>query len=112
QARGVARGSLVPVVTEPSESLVIALLAVMKAGAAYVPIDKAFPDRRKQAIASQCDAPLVLSTTSSTMTLPGSDVQSLDELLRQEPVKAFRAVDIQGHDAAYAIFTSGTTGQP
>ncbi|MCY0998088.1 amino acid adenylation domain-containing protein [Myxococcus sp. MISCRS1] len=112
QARGVARGSLVPVVTEHSESLIVAFLAVMKAGAAYVPIDKAFPDRRKQAIASQCDEPLVLSTTSSTMTLPGWEVQSLDELLRQAPVKAFREVDIQGHDAAYAIFTSGTTGQP
>ncbi|MFP6396647.1 AMP-binding protein, partial [Pseudomonas aeruginosa] len=56
--RGVARGELLPLLAERSAELVIAILAAAKCAAAYVPVDRRQPDRRKREILRQCQAPL------------------------------------------------------
>ena len=55
--RGVARGERLPLLAERSAELVIAILAAAKCAAAYVPVDRRQPDRRKQEILRQCQPP-------------------------------------------------------
>ncbi len=68
--RGVARGELLPLLAERSAELVIAILAAAKCAAAYVPVDRRQPDRRKREILRQCQAPLALATQAED--LPGN----------------------------------------
>ncbi len=68
--RGVARGERLPLLAERSAELVIAILAAAKCAAAYVPVDRRQPDRRKQEILRQCQAPVALATQAED--LPGN----------------------------------------
>lgn len=113
QSVGLGRGDLVLVQTERSARLLIALLAVVKTGAAFVPLDRNLPHNRKDYIARQCRARLVLSThDQDTAPLLTCDVRTLNSLLGAPPAATFEAVEVRGDDAMYVIFTSGTTGDP
>ncbi|RON09832.1 hypothetical protein BK659_07900 [Pseudomonas brassicacearum] len=113
QSRDIGRGDLVLVQAERSIELIIALLAVIKVGAAFVPMDRRIPQRRKEYIADQCAASIMLSTNSSdTSSLSSCEVKTIQELLEPPENIPFQPVDIYPDDAMYVIFTSGTTGNP
>ncbi|MDX2087106.1 MAG: amino acid adenylation domain-containing protein, partial [Kofleriaceae bacterium] len=97
-ARGVKRGDHVVVSVERSVDMVVAVLAVMRVGAAYVPIDPEFPEQRRAFM--RTDAGAVMELTDAT----------LREALASPPSLAGVAVD--GEDAAYVLYTSGSTGLP
>ncbi|MET8974175.1 non-ribosomal peptide synthetase [Streptomyces sp. NPDC004539] len=101
--RGVVPGDRVGVCLERSAELVVVLLAVLKAGAAYVPVDPAYPAERIAYTVR--DAGLRVMVTR----MPGFDgAVSPDELLGAEGV-----LPMPGGDApAYVIYTSGSTGRP
>ncbi|TDJ74246.1 amino acid adenylation domain-containing protein [Pseudomonas putida] len=114
--RGVAPGVLVGVAMERSSALLVALMAVIKAGGAYLPLDPDYPPERLAYMLADSGAALVLSQSWLAERLP----LAADRLLcldRDEPALAGLASDdlapLAGPESAlYLIYTSGSTGQP
>ncbi|RST04194.1 non-ribosomal peptide synthetase [Streptomyces sp. WAC05950] len=106
-ARGIGPESLVAVAVPRSLDLMVALCGVLKAGAAYLPLDPGQPEERNLQIMADAAPALVLSTGWEA---PGTPVLRLDAPLpAADP--APRPVVLPDHPA-YAIFTSGSTGRP
>ncbi|HEY4591399.1 MAG TPA: condensation domain-containing protein, partial [Thermoanaerobaculia bacterium] len=98
QARGVRPGDRVALLLERSAELVVAILGVLKAGAAYVPIDPAYPQERIAFLRADSGAALLL-TAADLEALDAYPAERLDlELAAELP--------------AYVIYTSGSTGTP
>ena len=115
QARGVGRGDVVAVALPRSRDLVVTLVAILRAGAAYLPLDPAQPaDRLERMLASAVPA-LVVSTRDASASLPA---QAPLFLLDEQPAggdAASAAAPLEPPrpaDAAYVIYTSGSTGDP
>ncbi|MEQ4724230.1 amino acid adenylation domain-containing protein [Nonomuraea sp. B19D2] len=112
---GVGGGSLVGVRLGRSAELVIALLAVLKTGAAYLPLDPDQPDDRVNFMINDAAAALVITESRFAQAL-GARLVVLDEdatraALAQRPgTDLGRAVDPD--DLAYVMYTSGSTGRP
>ncbi|MBJ2286483.1 amino acid adenylation domain-containing protein [Pseudomonas sp. MF6755] len=113
QSRNIGRGDYVLVQAERSIELIIALIAIVKRGAALVPVDRRLPQKRKEYIAKQCAASIILSTNSNDKSpLLSCEVKSIKELLHARDELPYQPVNILPEDAMYVIFTSGTTGNP
>ncbi|MDG6109855.1 non-ribosomal peptide synthetase [Dactylosporangium aurantiacum] len=111
---GVGRGDLVAVCAERSHELVVALLAVMRAGAAYVPLDPQYPAERLAFMLADAAAPVVLTQARLAGSLPpgGATVVVLDEPLPGGDAPEPDLDPPAPHDTAYVIYTSGSTGRP
>ena len=115
-ARGIRRGDLVGLCLERSLDLVVAMLAIVKAGAGYLPLELRFPPQRLAHILAETQAPVVLTDSTTRDALPthaGSTI-CLDDHARElaaEPTSAPPPVG-GGHDVAYVLYTSGSTGNP
>ncbi|MDO9418523.1 non-ribosomal peptide synthetase [Pararhizobium sp.] len=112
-AKGVSPGSHVVLFMPRSIDFVVATLAVLRVGAAYVPVDPASPLVRLQRMLARCAPALVI--TSGRTTLPGIDwpALSLQELCEDgqgapAPANGYGS----GDEIAYVLHTSGTTGEP
>ncbi|MEU8793000.1 amino acid adenylation domain-containing protein [Streptomyces sp. NPDC048643] len=116
-ARGHGRGAKVGVCLDYSIDMIVAILGTLKAGAAYVPFDPAYPAARLQLLLGQVPdlALIVASPATSTMVeSAGVEVIDLEQLaghLATLPATA-PDVDVTGDDLCYAVFTSGSTGTP
>ncbi|MCC4598284.1 amino acid adenylation domain-containing protein [Xanthomonas campestris pv. phormiicola] len=110
-AAGVRPGDRVAVVLPRSAPLIVAELAVLHCGAAYVPLDPAHPVERLSELLAHCAARAVLS--HSSMPLPGLRRPRLD-LDRLAPPAQCQAppIAVPAHSPAYVIYTSGSTGTP
>ncbi|MFI6876349.1 amino acid adenylation domain-containing protein [Streptomyces sp. NPDC050400] len=111
---GAGPGAFVGVSLPRSVDLPVALLAVLKTGAAYLPLDPDYPEERIAWMVRDAD-PVVVVGTSETLP-PGGSVLLLDD-----PAMAARLADTphgpapavrNPDDAAYMIYTSGSTGRP
>ncbi|MEU6235318.1 amino acid adenylation domain-containing protein [Kitasatospora sp. NPDC047058] len=112
--RGVRRGDLVGVALDRSADLVVALLAVMKTGAAYVPIDPAFPAERIRLVIESAAPKLVLTPPAPPANLsawPGLCL-GVDEATAGGAEAANPGIEVDAGDLAYVIYTSGSTGRP
>ncbi|MCP3145381.1 condensation domain-containing protein, partial [Pyxidicoccus xibeiensis] len=113
---GVGPESLVGVCLERSLEMVVALVGVLKSGAAYVPMDPAYPRERLAWMLEDTAAPVILTQERLTSVLPPHDakVLCLDtqwDSVASQPTS--RPVPLAGPEAlAYVIFTSGSTGRP
>ncbi|HET9381765.1 MAG TPA: amino acid adenylation domain-containing protein [Streptomyces sp.] len=112
--RGAGPGSVVGVHQERSGHLVVSLLAVLMAGAAYLPLDPALPLPRLSFQIEDAGAGLVLSTAALADGLTGTraDVLAVDRLLPGLPAPRRAIPDGRPDDIAYVIYTSGSTGTP
>ncbi len=99
-AEGVKTGDLVAISLDRSFEMIISLLAVLKAGAAYVPVDTSYPQERIDYIIADSKVSLVLNDES----LAEIDSSSFPT---NNPKTALTSSDL-----AYVIYTSGSTGQP
>ncbi|MEU0544990.1 non-ribosomal peptide synthase/polyketide synthase, partial [Nocardia sp. NPDC005978] len=113
-SRGVVRGSVVAVAMPRSADLVTALLAVVAAGAAYLPIDTEYPSSRIKFILNDADPVLVVTTAAAAAELPLGDrvPLCLDETALDGDVAGGELPGLSPSDAAYVIYTSGSTGRP
>ncbi|GEB55154.1 non-ribosomal peptide synthetase [Streptomyces gardneri] len=118
-ARGVGAEDVVGVALPRSPELVVALLAVMKAGAAYLPLDADHPRDRIAYMLSDAGARTVLTVRELAGELPGAgDVTHLllDDPATAEALAAQADTDpdvpVALDQAAYVIYTSGSTGRP
>ncbi|MFB8237929.1 non-ribosomal peptide synthase/polyketide synthase [Kitasatospora purpeofusca] len=114
RASGVGTGSRVTVLQRRSPELVVSLLGVLKAGAAYVPLDARAPRARHESILAETEASLLLVDAASASAAPGSDVPTI--VVDREPRLAEQpdtAPAVAGHpeQLAYLMYTSGSTGQ-
>lgn len=115
QSRGVKEGDIVGVHCRRSLDLVVACLAAMKSGAAYLPLDPAFPADRIAIYLEDSAAKFVISQADIATELPASGAEVL--LIDADPAIAASASEpldthVTGSDLAYLIFTSGSTGRP
>ncbi|KAM0346346.1 hypothetical protein ACHAPU_005777 [Fusarium lateritium] len=114
---GVGPETYVPLCFVKSAWTVVAMMAVLKAGGAFVPLDPTHPPERISFLVNNVDAKLVLCSASlehifdslniPTLTVSQKTACSLSSLSTESP-----CVSVQPHNAAYIIFTSGTTGLP
>ena len=111
--RGVVPGDIVGICMERSPELVIALLAIMKTGAAYLPLDPDYPPERIAFMIEDSQTRLVVADAAlaATLALPPDRTLLFDA---RAPVAGappmFPAV--ASDSAAYVIYTSGSTGRP
>jgi amino acid adenylation domain-containing protein/non-ribosomal peptide synthase protein (TIGR01720 family) len=106
----------VAVCLERSANLIVSLLGILKAGAAYVPLDPATPPIRLQFMLEDAQAAIVLTQKSLVSALPnhGARPICLDSdwpLIRQQPTSN-PTNRVNSEQLAYIIYTSGSTGQP
>ncbi|MFK7967132.1 MAG: amino acid adenylation domain-containing protein [Burkholderiaceae bacterium] len=114
-AQGVTQASLVGVYLDRSVEMLCALLAVMKSGAAYVPLDPMFPPDRLSYMAEDAQLELVLTQQSLADTTPGAGSRAvmLDAIDAQLAVQPSDSIVLQSRpQRAYVIYTSGSTGRP
>ncbi|MFD2672248.1 non-ribosomal peptide synthetase, partial [Marinicrinis sediminis] len=110
---GIKASHIVAIMLEPSLDMVIAVLAVWKAGASYLPIDHAYPTQRIQYMLGDSQAELLI--TSSRLR---SSVQAHCHLLEIDVCEVGHYADTnlpdkpEPNELAYLIYTSGSTGEP
>lgn len=115
---GIGAGADTPVgiCLEPSFDFIVALLAVMKAGAACLPLDPGYPKERLQFMLEDSQAPVLLTTEAlhSQFQRPGMLVVCVDSKRgliakesRENPTNSLNPANL-----AYVIYTSGSTGKP
>lgn len=117
RAKGIGKGSLVAVCMERSAELIISITAIVKAGAAYVPIDPAYPEERIAFILADTNAAVVITDdngTGGTKSWPDTLVLRIDDFPQQAGIfpETRVPVEIAPEDPAYVIYTSGSTGEP
>ncbi|MBD2603288.1 amino acid adenylation domain-containing protein [Scytonema hofmannii FACHB-248] len=112
QQKGVGRETRVGIFQERNAALVISLLAVLKAGGTYVPLDPQYPPERLSFIAEDSGITLLLTAENLLSNLPVK-VPEILVIDRIEFTADFTfTAEILPQQAAYIIYTSGSTGQP
>ncbi|MFC4961228.1 amino acid adenylation domain-containing protein [Streptomyces mauvecolor] len=114
--RGAGPERTVAVLLPRSEDMVTAILAVSKTGAAYLPLDTAWPPEHTERILADAEPVCVLSetdptgATAATTASPTGDAHPTDS--DANPTDADRTGPLTPDHAAYVIYTSGSTGRP
>ncbi|WP_329619105.1 amino acid adenylation domain-containing protein [Streptomyces sp. NBC_01255] len=113
-ARGIGPEHLVGLALPRSAALITGMLAIWKAGAAYLPIDPRYPGARLGHILSDAGPDLVLTDTAHAKALPASDIPRLcvDEVDFDAAGPAAEPAACLAAHAAYVMYTSGSTGTP
>ncbi|SOD91592.1 non-ribosomal peptide synthetase [Streptomyces sp. Ag109_G2-15] len=124
---GVGPEQFVAVALPPTHDLIVALLATLKAGAAYLPVDTELPTDRIGAMLSDARPPVLLTLTATARRLPSTHPARLvlldapddapctvaaDERHRRNPGDGDRRAPLTAECPAYVIYTSGSTGEP
>ena len=115
QRENVERNSLVAIVMEKGWEQIVAAISILKAGAAYLPIDPSFPEERVHLLLKNASVKVVLTQEkvnrevnwpedTTIICVDGVDVESID-------TTDFESI-ATGNDLAYVIYTSGSTGMP
>ncbi|MFD1676437.1 amino acid adenylation domain-containing protein [Alicyclobacillus fodiniaquatilis] len=112
--QGCASNQIVALIAEPSVELIIAILAVLKAGGAYLPIDPEMPNERIRYILHDSGARLLLHTGQNLRELTsftGDILDICDTRLAQVSSASLEPLS-KSTDLVYVIYTSGSTGLP
>jgi amino acid adenylation domain-containing protein len=102
---------------EKSPELVVGLLAILKAGSAYLPLDPAYPAERLAYMLSDAAAPVLLTQAHLQDGLPTSDAVHIVSIDTDQADIAARSTErprsgVTAENLAYVIYTSGSTGRP
>jgi len=114
--RDVKPSDRIAVAMNRSPEMVISLLAIMKAGAAYIPVDPGYPRKRIEYMLSDSSAKILLVSAEYKGLFVN---ENIIEIIFEETSSILTSysendpkVEINGNDLAYIIYTSGSTGQP
>jgi amino acid adenylation domain-containing protein len=116
QRFGVTEGTLVGICLDRIPETMVAMLGVLKTGAAYVPVEPTYPEERKAFLLEDAAAPVLLTQESLLESLPSHDAQVVcidrdwDEIAAGPNDPVAGVVDPSA--VAYVIYTSGSTGRP
>ncbi|MRH93633.1 amino acid adenylation domain-containing protein, partial [Nocardia sp. SYP-A9097] len=111
--RGIGAGDIVALLLPRSANAIVAILAVLKTGAAYLPADVLHPDERVAFMFADAEPALAITTAEYAHRLAGHGVAVVDiddPVIADQPLSALPAPDAE--NLAYVIYTSGTTGRP
>ena len=108
QARGAGPGTVVGLCLDRSADLITAMLAILKTGAAYLPLDPAYPADRLSYMIEDAGAPLIVASRKVAAQL-GLDPENV---VFPDATGAFTPHAGSPDDLAYLIYTSGSTGRP
>jgi amino acid adenylation domain-containing protein len=118
-ARGLRREGVVAVVTERNLDWMASVIAIFKAGGAYLPIEPRFPADRIATTLARAECTLVLTELGSTTmldkaldTLPGVQKIIIEEACAEDRADDDLGVAVAADQLAYIYFTSGSTGEP
>ena len=112
-SEGINPGTLVPVCMPRSIDLVISVLAIMKTGAAYVPVDPEYPADRINFMLADTAATILLVNQETKQQHIDAGLKLIDVTSSQNELPITKpAVKILANDLAYVIYTSGSTGLP
>lgn len=113
---GAKSESLVGVCVDRSIQMIAALMGILKAGAAYVPLDPQYPTERLGFIIEDTRIPLLISQSSMGDTLPSHGAKTIlldtDWAEIAKYPTANPECNVKSDDLAYVIYTSGSTGRP
>ena len=121
KGKGVGRDSIIGLLLERSSAIITVIMAVLKSGGAYLPLDPETLESRIKHIGEDAQSPLLLTETAVTSRrnlsgnlMAGAEVSWMDELDRQLAHECEENPEHinQPADLAYVIFTSGSTGRP
>ena len=109
---GVKAETVVGIMMKRSSDMMVSLLAVLKSGGAYLPLDPAYPSERLSFMLADAGASVLLSQTSLVDRLPECDakVVLVDSTLSDASFAP--EVEVSVDNLAYVIYTSGSTGKP
>ncbi|WP_053327716.1 non-ribosomal peptide synthetase family protein [Chryseobacterium gallinarum] len=114
--KGIKEGKYVPVWLDRSLEWAIAVLGIIKTGAAYVPIDPAYPVKRVEYILSDTSAEFIITNHSLGEQLTKSGKTKIFELEQMSSLDSWSSNDpalkVNQNALAYTIYTSGSTGKP
>lgn len=109
-------GDMVGIMVERSTDMVVAMMATLKVGAAYVPMDPAYPQERLRYMADDARLAMVITQQKYSSIVPDTKQVQLDVervLINHESTAAISTrVPSSSHHIAYVIYTSGSTGKP
>jgi len=110
---GIGVGSRVGLVAEPGLGRGIAILAILRSGAAYVPLDPAYPAARLEFMARDAEVSLILSSSNALGLLDDvAPTWDVEDLLANDPGPYQAGSVAESAAPAYLIYTSGSTGRP
>jgi len=123
-SQGVGPDQIVAILLERSVDMIVSVLAVLKAGAAYLPLDRDYPSSRLEFMVSDSQAKILITTRSaykesfastSFNMIDLEDLELTEALVQQSPAPiadAERSAILVPDHLAYLIYTSGSTGRP
>ena len=115
-AAGVRREGLVGISVERSIEMVVGLIGIMKAGAAYVALDGGYPAQRLSYMIEDAQLKILLTSQHMAEALSGlgARVICLDDILEEVDEQSEENIDsgVMPENLAYVIYTSGSTGRP
>lgn len=108
----VQRNEVVAILLPKSDYAIIAILGILKAGAAYLPVDPAYPEERQQYMLEDANARILLTLSDRALPTFSGPILYMDkETYQQSPTHNPEPVNT-ADDTCYIIYTSGSTGQP
>lgn len=110
--QGIKKGDKVAVSFDISFEMIITLLAILKVGACYIPLDPVLPEERIKFIIQDCNPDLIVIQKSEYIKTSEKNILTYDEFTYKDYSKENLNLDISKNDNAYIIYTSGSTGVP
>ncbi len=115
-SRGIKKGDVVAVAMERGNELVIAILAIVKSGAAFLPLDPQYALERIEYMLNDAHAKILLTTdkysgrfSSQAVEMP---IEKLNDKVKNFPTSAPTEIALAENDLVYILYTSGSTGKP
>ena len=115
--KGVKEEMLVPLCIDRSIEMIVSVLGILKAGAAYVPIDPEYPEERIHYMLADTAAAIIISSKENITKLPNTHGIEIIDLKGDWPVISKQSADNlqivpDPNNLAYVLYTSGSTGKP
>jgi D-alanine--poly(phosphoribitol) ligase subunit 1 len=116
-AKGFGKSSVIGVCLDRSPDMAVSVLGILKAGAAYAPLDTTYPAGRLRVMRSQLTRMKLIVASSATVDMTGTSGAEILNMSEEWPrlstfPTADPVVDISAEDLCYVVFTSGSTGTP
>ncbi|MDQ0273892.1 amino acid adenylation domain-containing protein/non-ribosomal peptide synthase protein (TIGR01720 family) [Cytobacillus purgationiresistens] len=111
--KGIQQGETIAILMEPSAEMIVSFLAILKAGAVYLPLNKEIPENRLKFMLKDSLAKFLFVDSALTIEFDSpAEILNIKELPFEDGIENNLNVSNTPEDLAYIMYTSGTTGEP